>query len=43
MCKNIDIYKITKPSEVFKTYKKALLNKKRISLVVEIADFYNEK
>jgi pyruvate/2-oxoglutarate/acetoin dehydrogenase E1 component len=43
MCKNIDIYKITKPNEVFKTYKKVLLNKKRISLVVEIADFYNEK
>lgn len=43
MCKNIDIYKITKANEVFKTYKKVLNNKKRISLVVEIADFYNEK
>ncbi|MDA7442166.1 hypothetical protein N8743_01970 [Candidatus Pelagibacter ubique] len=43
MCNNIDIYKITKANEVFKTYKKVLKNKKRISLVVEIADFYNEK
>jgi len=43
MCKNIDIYKITKTNEVFKTYKKVLKNKKKISLVVEIADFYNEK
>jgi pyruvate/2-oxoglutarate/acetoin dehydrogenase E1 component len=43
MCKNIDIYKITKPNEVFKTYKKALKNKKKISLVIEIANFYNEK
>ena len=43
MCNNIDIYKITKANEVFKTYKKVLKNKKKISLVVEIADFYNEK
>ena len=43
MCNNIDVYKITKANEVFKTYKKVLKNKKRISLVVEIADFYNEK
>mgnify|MGYP001163962506 CR=1 FL=1 len=43
MCKNIDIYKISEPNEVFKTYKKVLQNKKRISLVVEMADFYNEK
>ena len=42
MCKNIDIYKITEPKDVFKTYKKAL-KKKRISLIVEVADFYNEK
>jgi pyruvate/2-oxoglutarate/acetoin dehydrogenase E1 component len=43
MCKNIDIYKITKPNEVFTTYKKVLKNKKKISIVIEIADFYNEK
>ena len=30
MCKNIDIYKITKANEVFKTYKKVLNNKKDI-------------
>jgi pyruvate/2-oxoglutarate/acetoin dehydrogenase E1 component len=43
MCKNIDIYKIIKPNEVFTTYKKVLKNKKKISIVIEIADFYNEK
>ena len=43
MCKNIDFYKITKTNEVFSTYKKVFTNKKRISIIVEIADFYNEK
>lgn len=42
MCKNIDIYKITEPKDVFKTYKKAL-KKKKVSLIIEVADFYNEK
>jgi hypothetical protein len=31
------------PNEVFTTYKKVLKNKKKISIVIEIADFYNEK
>ena len=43
MCKNIDFYKITKTNEVFSTYKKVFNNKKKISIIVEIADFYNEK
>jgi pyruvate/2-oxoglutarate/acetoin dehydrogenase E1 component len=43
MCKNIDFYKITKANEVLSTYKKAFNNKKKISIIVEIADFYNEK
>ena len=41
MCKNIDIYKITEPKDVFKTYKKAL-KKKRISLIVEVASFFRK-
>jgi pyruvate/2-oxoglutarate/acetoin dehydrogenase E1 component len=43
MCKNIDFYKITKSNDVFKTYKKVLSKKNKISIVVEIADYYNER
>ena len=43
MCKNIDFYYLNTTKDIFKTYKKILNNKKRISLIVEVADFYNEK
>ena len=43
MCKNIDFYYLKNTKDIFKTYKKVLKNKKRISLIVEVADYYNEK
>ena len=43
MCKNIDFYFLKNPEDIFKSYKKVLKNKKRISLLVEVADYYNEK
>lgn len=43
MCKNIDFYFLKNTKDIFKTYKKVLKNKKKISLIVEVADFYNEK
>jgi pyruvate/2-oxoglutarate/acetoin dehydrogenase E1 component len=43
MCKNIDFYLLKNSEDIFKTYTKVLKNKKKISLIVEIADFYNEK
>lgn len=42
-CKNINIIKLNKPSEIFHSYKEALLGKNKISLIVEVADYYNEK
>ena len=43
MCKNIDFYYLKNTKDILKTYKKVLKNKKRISLIVEVADYYNEK
>jgi len=43
MCKNIDFYFLKNTKDILKTYKKVLKNKKKISLIVEVADFYNEK
>ena len=43
MCKNIDFYFLKKTSDILKTYKKVFKNKTRISIVVEVADYYNEK
>ena len=43
MCKNIDFYFLKNNKDILKTYKKVLKNKKKISLIVEVADFYNEK
>lgn len=43
MCKNIDFYLLKNSKDIFKTYAKVLKNKKKISLIVEIADYYNEK
>ena len=43
MCKNIDFYFLKNTRDIFKSYKKVLKNKKKISVIVEIADFYNEK
>jgi pyruvate/2-oxoglutarate/acetoin dehydrogenase E1 component len=43
MCKNIDFYLLKNTKDIFKTYTKVLKNKKKISLIVEIADYYNEK
>lgn len=42
ICKNIDFYKLKKPQDIFKTYKKSLRSKKP-SIIVEYGDFYNEK
>ena len=35
--------KLNKSEDIFKTYKNALKSKNKINLIVEIADFYNEK
>tara|TARA_S200000501_G_scaffold378288_1_gene440195 strand:- start:42 stop:608 length:567 start_codon:yes stop_codon:yes gene_type:complete len=43
MCKNIDFYFLKDSKDIFKSYKKVMQNKNRISLLVEVADFYNEK
>ena len=43
MCKNVDFYYLKNTKDIFKTYKRVLKNKKKISLIVEVADFYNEK
>ena len=43
ICKNINIIKLNKPSEIFKSYNKAISGKNKINLIVEIADYYNEK
>ena len=43
MCKNIDIYFLKNTSDIFKTYKKVIKNKTQISIIVEVADYYNEK
>lgn len=42
-CKNINIQKLNKSEDIFKTYKSALISKNKINLIVEVADFYNEK
>lgn len=43
ICKNINIVKLNRPSEIFSSYKKALLGENKINLIVEMADYYNEK
>ena len=43
ICKNINIVKLDKPSNIFKSYKKAVEGKNNINLLVEVADYYNEK
>jgi len=44
MCQNINIIKITEPNEIFDAYKKAYdRDDNKSSLIVEIADYYNEK
>lgn len=43
MCKNIDFYYLKNSKDIFRSYKKVMQNKKRISILVEVADYYNEK
>ena len=42
-CKNINVRKLTKSEDIFRTYKDALNSKNKINLIIEVADFYNEK
>ena len=44
ICNNINVIKITDPNKVFEVYKHAYERKDNISsLIVEVADYYNEK
>ena len=42
-CKNINVKKLNKTEDIFQAYKNSLKSKKKINLLVEVADFYNEK
>ena len=42
-CKNINVQKLNKTEDIFEAYKNSLKSKKKINLLVEVADFYNEK
>ncbi len=44
ICTNINVIKITDPKKIFEVYKHAYERKDNISsLIVEVADYYNEK
>lgn len=44
MCNNIDFIKLKNPKDIMPTYKKALNRKdKKVSVIVEYGDYYNEK
>ncbi len=44
ICNNIDVIKVTNAQKIYSTYKNAFERKDNVSsLIVEVADFYNEK
>ena len=44
MCKNIEFIKLKNPKDIMPAYKKALYRKdKKVSVIVEYGDYYNEK
>lgn len=43
ICKNINVIKLNNSSDIFKSYSSVLKGKSKINLIVEVADYYNEK